>query len=75
MPSLGALVPRPLAGLLPIMVGMDLRQIECEVCGERLVVPDWREVKAVTRDADDTEPKTHLVIGGDRLLHACIIEE
>ena len=48
----------------------------CPHCGERIAVSDYSQpVSHIERDATESDPRTFLIIGADRLLHRCEIGE
>ena len=54
--------------------------VQCQSCGESVQVSNAEDpLHYVTRDANDHDPQTFLIVGGrsgtDRLLHRCAIED
>ena len=57
-----------------MMSGMSI--VKCQHCGAEVYVGPAREpVHFVTREADDFDPPTFLIIGGDWLLHRCVLDD
>ena len=55
---------------------VEVHAVNCPHCGDTVHVSDfWQPVKQVERDATQSNPRTFLIIGGDRLLHRCVIGE
>jgi len=53
-----------------------MRIAKCEHCGAEVYVDPSREpVRYVVREADDLDPKAFLIIGGDWLLHRCVLDD
>ena len=49
--------------------------VECPRCGAGISVRDaWHPLTYAERAADDGETNSLFVIGGDRLLHTCLID-
>ena len=54
----------------------DTEYITCPNCNERVYVSSfWQPVSSAERDADDYGPRAFVIIGGNRLIHRCLIAE
>ncbi|MGO9872281.1 MAG: hypothetical protein ACLPVY_00660 [Acidimicrobiia bacterium] len=54
----------------------DVDFMTCPHCGLRIYIGTfWRPVSCSEREADDYGPRAFVIIGGDRLIHRCLIGE